>query len=166
MQFHISNHGWMPCQWFSIVYKYNLNVFQTKEHTRYVWCISVCFVHFSLIPVEPFQHQAQSLLTSLSAVKQHPVESNSSYSTCLRFQCLGFLSGLIRSRVRGANTASASILTFLDSHCEVNTDWLQPMIQRVKEVKINKPIVRRHSHYPIRHLMHSAHTHTSTHFRL
>ena len=43
-------------------------------------------------------------------------------------------SGLIRSRVRGANTASASILTFLDSHCEVNTDWLQPMIQRVKEV--------------------------------
>lgn len=43
-------------------------------------------------------------------------------------------SGLIRSRVRGANAASASILTFLDSHCEVNTDWLQPMIQRVKEV--------------------------------
>ncbi|TWW72536.1 Polypeptide N-acetylgalactosaminyltransferase 16 [Takifugu flavidus] len=43
--------------------------------------------------------------------------------------------GLIRSRVRGANAASASILTFLDSHCEVNTDWLQPMIQRVKEVE-------------------------------
>ncbi|CAF88642.1 unnamed protein product, partial [Tetraodon nigroviridis] len=42
--------------------------------------------------------------------------------------------GLIRSRVRGANAASAPILTFLDSHCEVNTDWLQPMIQRVKEV--------------------------------
>uniref|UniRef100_A0A671N6L7 UDP-N-acetyl-alpha-D-galactosamine:polypeptide N-acetylgalactosaminyltransferase 16 n=1 Tax=Sinocyclocheilus anshuiensis TaxID=1608454 RepID=A0A671N6L7_9TELE len=40
---------------------------------------------------------------------------------------------LIRSRVRGASAASASILTFLDSHCEVNTDWLQPMIQRVKE---------------------------------
>ncbi|PWA29726.1 hypothetical protein CCH79_00007855 [Gambusia affinis] len=43
--------------------------------------------------------------------------------------------GLIRSRVRGANTASATILTFLDSHCEVNADWLQPMIQRVKEVQ-------------------------------
>uniref|UniRef100_A0A673FJN4 UDP-N-acetyl-alpha-D-galactosamine:polypeptide N-acetylgalactosaminyltransferase 16 n=1 Tax=Sinocyclocheilus rhinocerous TaxID=307959 RepID=A0A673FJN4_9TELE len=40
---------------------------------------------------------------------------------------------LIRSRVRGASAASASILTLLDSHCEVNTDWLQPMIQRVKE---------------------------------
>ncbi|XP_013877426.1 polypeptide N-acetylgalactosaminyltransferase 16 [Austrofundulus limnaeus] len=51
--------------------------------------------------------------------------------------------GLIRSRVRGANTASASVLTFLDSHCEVNTDWLQPMIQRVKEdhTRVVSPII-------------------------
>eukprot|EP00066_Takifugu_rubripes_P028876 XP_011618142.1 PREDICTED: polypeptide N-acetylgalactosaminyltransferase 16 [Takifugu rubripes] len=51
--------------------------------------------------------------------------------------------GLIRSRVRGANAASASILTFLDSHCEVNTDWLQPMIQRVKEdhTRVVSPII-------------------------
>nr|XP_061843619.1 polypeptide N-acetylgalactosaminyltransferase 16-like [Nerophis lumbriciformis] len=51
--------------------------------------------------------------------------------------------GLIRSRVRGANSASATILTFLDSHCEVNTDWLQPMIQRVKEehTRVVSPII-------------------------
>lgn len=30
--------------------------------------------------------------------------------------------------------AAADILTFLDSHCEVNSEWLQPMLQRVKEV--------------------------------
>uniref|UniRef100_A0A3Q1F5R6 Polypeptide N-acetylgalactosaminyltransferase n=1 Tax=Acanthochromis polyacanthus TaxID=80966 RepID=A0A3Q1F5R6_9TELE len=50
---------------------------------------------------------------------------------------------LIRSRVRGANSASASILTFLDSHCEVNADWLQPMIQRVKEdhTRVVSPII-------------------------
>lgn len=47
-------------------------------------------------------------------------------------------SGLIRSRVRGADAARARVLTFLDSHCEVNTDWLQPMIQRVKEVQSQK----------------------------
>ncbi|XP_076834582.1 polypeptide N-acetylgalactosaminyltransferase 16 [Brachyhypopomus gauderio] len=51
--------------------------------------------------------------------------------------------GLIRSRVRGAGAASASILTFLDSHCEVNADWLQPMIQRVKEdhTRVVSPII-------------------------
>ncbi|XP_061105602.1 polypeptide N-acetylgalactosaminyltransferase 16 [Conger conger] len=51
--------------------------------------------------------------------------------------------GLIRSRVRGAGVASASILTFLDSHCEVNTDWLQPMLQRVKEdhTRVVSPII-------------------------
>ncbi|KAJ8401123.1 hypothetical protein AAFF_G00387050 [Aldrovandia affinis] len=51
--------------------------------------------------------------------------------------------GLIRSRVRGAGIASGSILTFLDSHCEVNTDWLQPMIQRVKEdhTRVVSPII-------------------------
>lgn len=49
------------------------------------------------------------------------------------------VSGLMRSRVRGADVASAAILTFLDSHCEVNTEWLQPMLQRVKEVSPYAP---------------------------
>ncbi|XP_077178712.1 polypeptide N-acetylgalactosaminyltransferase 16 isoform X4 [Paroedura picta] len=51
--------------------------------------------------------------------------------------------GLIRSRVRGADTAAAEILTFLDSHCEVNSEWLQPMLQRVKEdyTRVVSPII-------------------------
>ncbi|PNJ28018.1 GALNT16 isoform 6 [Pongo abelii] len=51
--------------------------------------------------------------------------------------------GLIRSRVRGADVAAATVLTFLDSHCEVNTEWLPPMLQRVKEdhTRVVSPII-------------------------
>ncbi|XP_062378770.1 polypeptide N-acetylgalactosaminyltransferase 16 isoform X1 [Sardina pilchardus] len=62
-----------------------------------------------------------------------------------KVRCLrnGRREGLIRSRVRGANAASATVLTFLDSHCEVNADWLQPLIQRVKEdhTRVVSPII-------------------------
>uniref|UniRef100_A0AAZ3SXL8 Polypeptide N-acetylgalactosaminyltransferase n=1 Tax=Oncorhynchus tshawytscha TaxID=74940 RepID=A0AAZ3SXL8_ONCTS len=65
------------------------------------------------------------------------------FSTDRSYCTLICVLGLIRSRVRGADSASASILTFLDSHCEVNTDWLQPMIQRVKEdrTRVVSPII-------------------------
>lgn len=47
--------------------------------------------------------------------------------------------GLVRSRMRGADVARGTTLTFLDSHCEVNRDWLQPLLHRVKEVSAARP---------------------------
>lgn len=51
--------------------------------------------------------------------------------------------GLIRSRARGAREALGEVVVFLDAHCEVNYNWLVPLLVPIAENRktLTAPII-------------------------
>ncbi|XP_055330106.1 inactive polypeptide N-acetylgalactosaminyltransferase-like protein 5 [Paramacrobiotus metropolitanus] len=41
--------------------------------------------------------------------------------------------GLIRARVAGARQANGDVLFFMDSHCEVNEGWMEPLVAAIQD---------------------------------
>uniref|UniRef100_A0A0K0E515 Polypeptide N-acetylgalactosaminyltransferase n=1 Tax=Strongyloides stercoralis TaxID=6248 RepID=A0A0K0E515_STRER len=41
--------------------------------------------------------------------------------------------GLIRAKIAGAELATGEVVVFLDSHCEANTGWLEPIVERISQ---------------------------------
>ncbi|KAL5017006.1 hypothetical protein ScPMuIL_006595 [Solemya velum] len=42
-------------------------------------------------------------------------------------------SGLIRARIAGSKVATGDVLIFFDAHCEANTEWIEPLLTRIKQ---------------------------------
>lgn len=71
-----------------------------------------------------------STMSELMAPLQDHVNQ---YLPKVRIERTRMRQGLIRARLMGARLASGDTITFLDSHCETNRGWLEPLLARLKE---------------------------------
>ncbi|KAK6055003.1 glycosyltransferase, group 2 family protein [Cooperia oncophora] len=66
-------------------------------------------------------------------LKEHLDEYVRRFNGLVRILRKNVRHGLIRAKIAGAREATGDVIIFLDSHCEANAGWLEPLVQRISE---------------------------------
>ncbi|KAK2828022.1 hypothetical protein Q5P01_019056 [Channa striata] len=105
------------------------------------WSSLLRTVH-SVLNRSPPQLIAEIILVDDFSDKEHlkvPLEQYIRWLPKVRILRTRKREGLIRTRLLGASAAKGEVITFLDSHCEANVNWLPPLLDRI--VQNRKTIV-------------------------
>uniref|UniRef100_UPI00398F744A polypeptide N-acetylgalactosaminyltransferase-like 6 n=1 Tax=Pristiophorus japonicus TaxID=55135 RepID=UPI00398F744A len=99
------------------------------------WSSLLRTVH-SVIKRSPDQLVAEIILVDDFSDREHLKERLEEYMA--RFPKVRIMrtrkrEGLIRTRLLGASVAKGEVLTFLDSHCEANVNWLPPLLDQIAQ---------------------------------
>ncbi|KAL3042526.1 hypothetical protein OYC64_020455 [Pagothenia borchgrevinki] len=99
------------------------------------WSSLLRTVH-SVLNRSPPQLIAEIILVDDFSDKEHLKEPLEKYMVRLpkvRILRTKKREGLIRTRLLGAGAAKGEVITFLDSHCEANVNWLPPLLDRIAD---------------------------------
>uniref|UniRef100_A0A7N8XIE4 Polypeptide N-acetylgalactosaminyltransferase n=1 Tax=Mastacembelus armatus TaxID=205130 RepID=A0A7N8XIE4_9TELE len=99
------------------------------------WSSLLRTVH-SVLNRSPPQLIAEIILVDDFSDKEHLKVALEEYMTRLpkvRILRTKKREGLIRTRLLGAAAATGEVITFLDSHCEANVNWLPPLLDRIAQ---------------------------------
>ena len=101
-----------------------------------------CFTIFSYYFLNLDFHKYLSTFSSLDHLKK-PLDDYVSKLTKVRILRTSKREGLIRARLLGANAARAEVITFLDAHCEANVNWLEPLLDRIRQDRtiVSVPVI-------------------------
>ncbi|XP_076461829.1 polypeptide N-acetylgalactosaminyltransferase 5-like [Babylonia areolata] len=103
------------------------------------WSVLLRTVHSILDRTPPHLLKEIILVDDFSDMEhlKAPLEEYLAQLTKVRVVRTSQREGLIRARLLGFSSATAQVVTFLDSHCECSEGWLPPLLDRIAESETN-----------------------------